>query len=77
MSRPVVPYGANAIDTLIALEAVERRDRMLSALTHLLVLTKRAERLCRAFDRAAAEQDWARTNAVARAFFRLLRPSAG
>lgn len=54
-----------------------RRARMVDAMTHLLVLTKRAERLHRAFERAAAEQDWPRTNATARAFFRLMRPSAG
>jgi hypothetical protein len=54
-----------------------RRTLMVDAMTHLLVLTKRAERLHRAFERAAAEQDWTRTNATARAFFRLMRPSAG
>jgi hypothetical protein len=57
--------------------AVARRARMVDAMTHLLVLTKRAERLHRAFERAAAEQNWTRTNATARAFFRLMRPSAG
>lgn len=81
MSRPAVPYGANSPEAMAAervdelsaeharqAEILERRYQMVTVVTYLLVATKRAERLIRAFDVAREARDWGRTNAIHRAY---------